>query len=441
MTSSASAKAAPGGVLPMIITRAGLALMGLADVLMLARHDPADLAALGLVEGTFGRLLDVCVAAVLSGLPVAGAAFAAGGVAALTAIWRRSMGMALVASLVLAAAALLARPILGAMGHSGPLAADAAALLPIAAAGAIAGLLGMACAVVLEAGGRAAVVARAVIAANLANLALNAMLIGGAGPFPAMGAAGCVLATALVRGGLMLALGLMLMGWLRTSTPLNTDRSVAARQWRACLAAIAIAGTMHAFGLCLTTIAGWQGRAALALYTACWAINLPAIIVVSGLGDALSLKAAQPDAGPLARLLRGPVLLVAGLNVLVLLAAPLIASAYGLGEPLTGQLAELLPLTLLVLGVDAAALLIMSALRGRQHFVLPAVIQIASMALAVPAAWWLAIGMANPLGIRGMVIAILANSLIKLGALCALTFFLSRAPGPRQPPLDGALAA
>ena len=407
----------------MIVTRAGLALMGLVDVLMLARHNAADLAALGLLEGTFGRLLDICVAAVLSALPVAGAAFAAGGAGAVKAVWRRSLLTALAAGALLALVAVFALPILTALGHRGELGTHAAALVPVAAVGAAAGLLAMASALALEAMGRARQVALAVIAANIANLALNAVLIDGAGPVPALGAAGSVLGTALVRGGLMVVLTAGLLARLHEARP-DASATDSSRQWRACLAATAIAATMHSFGLCLTSIAGWQGSDALALYATGWAINMPAMIVVSGLGDALALQATRQRDTPLALLLRGPVLLILVLGSAALLASPLVAAAYGLGEPLAGRLTALLPLTFMVLAVDAAALLIMSALRGRQHFVAPAAAQIISMGLAVPGAWWLAAGMAHPFGIRGMVLAILATSLLKLAALAVMVLVL-----------------
>ena len=56
---------------PMVVSRAGLAGMSIADGIMVARYSPTQLALLGLSEGTLGRVLEILVALLIGGIALA----------------------------------------------------------------------------------------------------------------------------------------------------------------------------------------------------------------------------------------------------------------------------------------------------------------------------------------------------------------------------------
>ncbi|WP_033924969.1 MATE family efflux transporter [Sphingomonas sp. 35-24ZXX] len=408
-----------GDAVPMVVSRVGLALMGLTDIVLLSRHDSGQLAQAALLESSFGRGLDIAIAFTVSALPLMAAAFAAGGMDAAIRLWRRAMLAAAVLGLVLIALSPFAAGFLTAWGQPAKLIPGTAALFPVAALGGLAGLLAIACAVCLEGTGRAATVSKAVLCANAANLALDLWLIGGGAGVPALGAMGAVMATAIVRGGLFVALAVLLHRHWRSmqdnASKGGTADPGAKRQRSAGFAAMAIAFTMHIFGMTLTMLAGRVGAEPLAVYCACWALNLPVMIVVSGLGDALSLRVGRnrhhpvmPDFTRLAAIVALPALALA-------VGAPWVASVYAPHGTMATSLAALLPYSAAVMGLDGLSLLLLSIMRGRQIFVAPAVIQATSMALAVPLGWWLAFGQGQ--GLAGIVHAIVLTSFGRLVAM------------------------
>lgn len=423
-----------GDAVPMVVSRLGLALMGLTDIILLSRHDPMELAKAALLESSFGRGLDIAIACVVSALPLLAAAYARGGAQAARILWQRSMGAALVLGLVLLALSPFAANLLETLGQPARLIPGTAALFPVAAAGGLFGLLAIGCAVGLEGMGRAPLVTWTVLAANIANLLLDLWLIGGGGGLAPMGALGAVTATAIVRAGLFAVLAFLLhrvwQSLAAGSEPVDPAETDLKRQLSAGGAAMGIAATMHVFGMLLTMMAGWLGTSPLAIYSACWALNLPVMIVVSGLGDTLALRVGRTRAHPvlpdLSRLV--PVITLPALALG--LAAPWVAAFYTSDARIGTMLALFLPLSASVMWLDAMSLLLLSILRGRKVFALPAVLQIGSMALAVPLGWWLAI--ACDLGLAGIIYAIVATSALRLGGM-ALCLLASASPRDASP--------
>lgn len=424
-----------GDAVPMVVSRLGLALMGLTDIILLSRHDPMELAKATLLESTFGRGLDIAIAFIVSALPLAAFAFSKGGMPPAWAIWRRSMAGAGLLGLALLMLAPFAAELLTALGQPQRLIPGTAALFPVAATGGVFGLLAIACAVGLEGTGRAPTVTWAVLAANLANLLLDLWLIGGGFGLAPMGAMGAVTATAIVRAGLFFALALMLHRHARSMASAPSDESSAdpgmQRQLFAGGAAMGIAATMHVFGMVLTMTAGWLGSSPLAIYSACWALNLPMMIIVSGLGDTLAMRvgrnpahAVMPDLARLAMLVTLPALALG-------LAAPWVADLYTDDAKIGVMLSQLLPFSASVMWLDALSLLLLNVMRGRQVFTAPAIIQIVSMALAVPLGWWLAI--AQDIGLAGIVYAILATSALRLAAMALCLMLTASRPTALRP--------
>lgn len=405
---------------PLIISRAGLAMMGIVDMAMLARHGSADLAAAALAEGSFGRVLDICVAFLVGALPLLGIAQGKGDTAAALAIWRRGCVAALVLGALCLLLAAAAGPLFRLAGQPEALSAAAGRVVAIHGSGAVFALVAVASAVFLEGMKRAPVVALAVIVANLANLAFNPLFIAGGRGIPAMGATGSALVTLVVRIALcamlvaMTARAAQRLGEPLLGRPVLRD-TAGREQWRIGAMIAGTAAAMHVFGIVLTIMAGWQGALALAAYCSCWVLNLPFMLFAGGYGDAATLRVAR---GERHRLLRDAAMLALGLAVPALaLAAGAagVATLYSADPAMQALLATLLPMSGAVLWLDGMGLFLIAALRGRRDVTVPAVVQIATMALTVPLAAGFALALHH--GIAGMVAAILATSTLRLALL------------------------
>lgn len=404
---------------PMVASRAGLAAMAITDAVMLAHWDARELAAATLAEGTFGRLTDVLATFFLAGIVLVAAARGGAGRAERIAHWRRSVVLAAVLGLATLAAAPLAEPLLLALGQDPPLAARSARVVLVLAAGLPAALVAVATAVHLEAIGRAGLVALWLLAANLVNVALNWLLIGGGYALPAMGAEGSALATSIVRAGLALGLVATLVayegpallrarvGWFRGTGD----------QFRIGATASAAGATMHVLGVWLTVFAGWLGTIPLAAYAGSWLLCLPGILLAAGVGDALAIRVAGTGRDPAVRtVLRRDLAALAALLVLyaaaALIAPGLVARLYTPDPRLAAMLASLLPMTAVALVLDGLGIAAAAALRARRDVGVPTAIQLATMA-ATPV---LAALLVFPLGhgVHGLLAAILVTSTVRL---------------------------
>ncbi len=429
---------------PMVVSRAGLAGMGIADGVMVARYSPAQLAPLGLSDGTLGRLLDVLVALLIGGIVLAAQAQAGSTPHEAGAVWRRAVRLALVTGLAAAAVGLAGPWWLGWLGEAPKLVAATAPVMAVLGAGMPLALVAVATAVFLEAVGRAPVVAAAVAAANVLNIALNWLLIGGRFGLPALGALGSALSTAAVR----VALAGVLVGYawrLRDHARLGVRRAPeaaapvpvasGAEQRRLGYGAAAIAVVMNLTGMSMTVLAGRLGVLPLAAMTALWnALSIGALVAL-GMADAVALRVAAAQApggavpggggaqiGPLAAALLGlrvAMPAVLALMLPLLLAPALVAGVYAPHGAMRAALAGLLPLGALVLLCDATSFVFSAGLRGLRDALWPAVIQAAVAAVLVPLAWFLAVPCG--FGARGLVSAILVTSVMR-AALMASRF-------------------
>ncbi len=279
------------------------------------------------------------------------------------AVWHRASLAGLLAGLLVFALAPLAGTLLALSGQEAALSARAGTVILILAAGLPAGLIALAAAVHLEGIGRAGLVARWMIAANLANAGLNALLIGGIDPIPALGAAGSATATTLVRIALAVALVASVRriegpAAFRRAAIADPQQAAASRRDHVKLSfgAVSTSCGMHALGVWLTVFAGWLGAAPLAAFASCWVLNLPGLLLAAGIGDAISMRAATPGtpAGT-ARLWRDLArlaLVLAPISAVIVLLAGPIATHYTPDVRLSALLAMLLPVTGLVLFLD-----------------------------------------------------------------------------------------
>ncbi len=127
--------------IPLITSRAGLAVMGMADALMVSRFSAHEFAWLSLAEGTLGRVLDVCVAFLIGGLSLVPRTVASGDPALAHRLWRRTIPVAVGLGLCGLIAALAGRFVLEAAGQPADLSVGAARVMRVLAVGYPAALL------------------------------------------------------------------------------------------------------------------------------------------------------------------------------------------------------------------------------------------------------------------------------------------------------------
>ena len=274
----------------MIVSRAGLAAMSIADGIMVARWSAADFAGLSLADGTIGRLLDVFVAFLFGALSLVPRYFAQHDGERTRAVWLRTLPIALICGLTGVIAGYFGTRLLTAMGQAPALAQQAGPVMLVLGAGFPSALLAISAAVYLEGIRRPRIVAVAVVIANVLNLALNWLLIGGHWGWPAMGALGSAWSTTLVRTGL--ALVLVLAAWrarLPQSTATVSTEAWQRDQWWLGASAAATVAAMVSLGTWLTIFAGWLGVLPLGTFAAALSLCGPVGLVAFGLADAAGI--------------------------------------------------------------------------------------------------------------------------------------------------------
>ncbi len=411
----------------MFVSRAGLAAMPIVDSVLVSRHDTHQLALLGLADGVLGRVFDVLAALVLGGLVLVARARGAGSPALAGHIWKRTLPWAAAFGLIGVAAGFAGTPILLLAGEDGGLAHGAGTVMAIVGASYPAALVALATAIFLEAVGRPIAVAVAVILGNVINLGLDWMLIFGHLGAPALGAAGAALSTTGVNVALAAALLLyarMMPG--RAAFGIGRGGAQARGPWReqALLGggAAATALVMNLLAIWLTIFAGWLGALPLAALSALFTLNGPVMLMAMGMADATSLQVAQAHGagGSQCRFVLwsnlATALLLLCLCASVWIGAPdALAGLFTADAAQRARLAAVVPLGAGVLVLDAAGMLAVAALRGLGDVSGAVVIPGAAMAVMVPLAGSLAFGVR--LGLRGLLLAVAATSLLRLVVL------------------------
>ena len=420
--------------IPMVVSRAGIAGMTIADGVMVARHSTGQLALLGLAEGTLGRLLDVGIALLLGGIVLAARAGASSNAQEAGAVWRRALLLAMLTGCPCIFVGFTATWWLAALGQPPSLVSGAAPVIAVLSIGLPAALIAIATAVFLEAIGRATMVAASVITANILNIALNWLLIGGHLGLPALGAVGSAASTGIVR--VMLAVALVAATWMvpdharlgirSAALGLRTVQGNLQRQLG--YGGAATAAALNVLGMILTLLAGWLGSLPLAAMTALFNMLSIGALLALGIGDATGLQVASAHGAHTARPLGNDAAEAAfrlGMIVMLLaLAIPAVvgltggawlAAIYATDPSLHDTLTALIPLGALIMLVDGCAFVAGASLRGLGDVVWPNAIQIGVAATLIALAWWLAIG--HGLGAIGIVAAILATSMLRAGLL------------------------
>jgi MATE family multidrug resistance protein len=407
---------------PMIISRAGLTTMGIADGIMVSRFQSHEFAWLSLAEGTLGRLLDVFAAFLMGGLVLVPRHYARGDQQGARAIWLRTIPAGIGLGVIGVLLGQLGAPLLRLMGQQPELAQGGGAAMAIFGWGHPAGLLAVSAAVYLEGINRPQFVATSVIAANVLNVALNWLFIGGHLGFAAMGSRGSALSTTLVRCGLCFAL--VLYAWRQRATPTGSENAIDGAaskrdQWRLSLGAGATVVTMVALSVPLTLFAGWLGVLPLAAFSAALSLAGPAALIEMGMADAAGIyvsgeigRSSERSALPMVwASLRLTLLPVAAIVAAMLIWARPGAELYTKDPAMQAQMIAVIPLVAAGLLVDCVGFVMVASLRAFREVAWPTSIEIFSMLLLLPLGFGLAFS--GGYGIRGLFLAMLISGVLR----------------------------
>jgi MATE family multidrug resistance protein len=191
---------------PVVFNRAGVVLMAVADVVMVGRYDTGALAALSLGYAVVMPALVTGIGCMVGIIATTARERGAGSTETPT-IGLRGLRWALVVGGVAGGLSFAAGPILRLIGQDPALVEGGARVAWMFAPGTLLQVVFVAMSFYLEGTNRPRPSLVAMAAANLVNVALNWLLIGGNLGFPEMGADGAALGTSLAR--LVMVAGLL----------------------------------------------------------------------------------------------------------------------------------------------------------------------------------------------------------------------------------------
>jgi MATE family multidrug resistance protein len=195
---------------PVVFNRAGLVVMAVADVVMTGRYDTGALAALSLGYAVAMPPLVTGIGCMVGIIATTARERGAGG-DEVPAIALRGLWWAGAVGAVAGLLCLLAAPVLTLIGQDPALVAGGAAVALMFAPGTLFQVVFVAAGFYLEGTGRPRPGLVAMAGANVLNVVLNWLMIGGNLAFPAMGAEGAALATTIARGAMVAGLLLWML--------------------------------------------------------------------------------------------------------------------------------------------------------------------------------------------------------------------------------------
>jgi MATE family multidrug resistance protein len=272
-----------------------------------------------------------------------------------------------------------------------------------------------------------------VLSANLLDVGLNWLLIGGNLGLPAMGAAGAALSTSITRWVMFLAIliyALRMPGRERYGVHAPM-RGHYGRMRKLLLIGLPLALAIGFESTCFSTVAnfaGWLGEAPLAAYQI--GMNVTALVYMLAIG--MSTAAAVRVANAVGRndqlaMARagwtgvGLILLLMGIAaVLIVLAGTGIVAIYTADAAVVALTIPALAVVAIVTLADGTQGVLIGALRGTGDIIVPtAMYAVSFWAIGVPLAYWL--GVAEGGGVRSLFWALFA-ALAAAALLLALRF-------------------
>jgi multidrug resistance protein, MATE family len=420
---------------PVALARLGIMGMGVVDVIVVGQLAPDELPYQALGWAPTGVFL-VGGIGLLTGVQVLAArAIGAGKPADAGGAWRRGLVVAAIAgSLAAAVTWLLGERMFTAFGIAPALAVPATRVARILVLSTPLHLIYVTSALFLESIQKPLASTWAMAAANVVNLVLNLALV------PALGAVGSAWGTMGAR--LCVAGGLLLYVWrMADAAHYGVRRPTAGPSYRALLkvgiaAAVSQAAEAGAFSG-MTMLAGRLGAEAVSTYQIL--LNLLAVVFMISLGLSSAtavLTSAAVGRGELRGATRASFLGLA-LNLLLMLSAGALVSAfsgpiaqtYTASPALAGMVAGLMWLAALCMFPDGGQVVAAAGLRARGDNWFPTASHLLAYALVMPAiGYWLSQLRAH--GVAGLLVAILAASLLSCAVLCARLWWIRNAPSP-----------
>lgn len=417
---------------PVIVARAGLITMAIADTVMVGRFSVEELAYLTIGLAPITTLIVTMTGLVLGTLVVTAAAYGAGELLQCGATWRRSLPFALVIGGAGALICAFGQPLLLAFGQSPDLAAEGGRVTQVIGLGLPAAVVFVTSTFFLEGIKRPLPGMAMMIAANILNVALNWILIYGHLGVPPLGALGSAWATTAVR--VFLAIGLVTY-----ITILLPERDVFGvrqpaeggwRSWRrqrriGYSAGGSLGVEAGAFSI-LSIFAGWLGPLALGAYSIALNLIAFAFMVAIGFGSATAVRvgiahgsgdpAAAARAGWLG-LVINTIAMSAFALIMAIFPAELVA-AYSSDPALAAFAVPAVAVAAWVLVADGGQAVMANALRGRgETWITTACHVFSYLMVMIPLSWFLALPSGR--GVIGLLEGVLIASILSLVLLAA----------------------
>ena len=415
---------------PVVVARSGLMLLMLADTVMVGRYSAQQLGYLGIAMAPIMPLIITSIGMLMGTLVLTASAYGAGRDAECGAVWRRAVPMALVLGVGVAVLCSFGEELLRLLGQGPDLVAGGGPVVRILSFGLPGFFVFVACTFFLEGVRRPVPGMILMLIANVANVALNWVLIGGHLGAPALGAVGAAWATSLVRTGL----GVGAVTWILTLR--DRDRFAIRRRapggWAAgrqlrrigYATGAAIGVESAAFGI-VNLFAGALGPAAVAAYTVSFNLFAMVFMVAIGLGAATAVRVGMAagrgdDHGAAAAGWTGlavDTLAMAVFAVVFLSMPATLAGFYTGNDGLTAAAAALIAFSAWILTFDGGQAVMANALRGcGETWATTALQTFAYFGVMVPGAWLLAFAAGH--GVRGLYEGILVASMVSAAMLC-----------------------
>lgn len=285
---------------PVMLSRAGVVLMSTASVIMVGRYDTLALAELSLGNALFIPVLVAGVGCLIGIVSVTSRGMGSGD-ADLPAIALRGLWWAAFVGLIATLPVFLSERALLLIGQTPQLSAGGGAVARMLAPGILFQLVYVGASFYLEGTGRTKPGLVAMIFANLVNIALSWLLIGGRWGAPELGAEGAALASTLARAAMCAGLAI----WMLRLPEFAAHRGRRRRLWGpggwragAEMRRIGLAGGAAYFFetfafAALAQAAGLIGATALAAYTVLHNIEATVFMIALGLSVATAVRVGQ----------------------------------------------------------------------------------------------------------------------------------------------------
>lgn len=400
---------------PVTVSRLGGLLLIIADVAMLGHADATELAYYGLANSIVMVPFLIGVGMLVGIAVLTAQARGAARDNECGTIWRVGLMHALVMGITFAALGFLGGDLLELIGQTPDLAGGGGRSV-IALAVGLPGVLGfVACTIFLEAVGRPRAGVAVMLAANLVNLGLNAVMIEGWPDLGITGAVGAALATSICRTLMALALVVYILRLPEAERynlrgPLQGPWQVSDRLRRLGYGFGLAQGLESAAFASLTMFAGFLGASAVAGYQI--VLNVIALVFMAAVGVATATgvgvghAVGRRDARAMAQAGWSGVatiaLVLVAVAIVVVSAPEAIARLFSDDAAVLAMAVPAMVLAGLMLIPDGMQAVLMGALRGAGDVWAPTAMHLfAFVGVMMPGAWLLAIGLGY--GLTGLI--------------------------------------